>query len=72
MIISGDCDPPAPVRTTIDRYLGTNYVWYPAIGNHELGSKTNMVWLRNFPEVLHFWRAGLGRHLPRRRQRRDL
>ena len=47
MIIPGDCDPPGPVRATIDRYLGTNYVWYPVIGNHELGNRTNLVWLRD-------------------------
>jgi hypothetical protein len=47
MIIPGDCDPPGPIRATIDRYLGTNYVWYPVIGNHEFGNKTNMVWLRD-------------------------
>jgi hypothetical protein len=59
MIIPGDCDPPGPVRATIDRYLGTNYVWYPVIGNHELGTGTNLAWLREQA------RAGIP-HLTRR------
>ena len=51
MIIPGDCDPPGPVRATIDRYLGTNYVWYPVMGNHEFGNKTNVVWLRDWAKA---------------------
>jgi hypothetical protein len=60
MIIPGDCDPPGPVRATIDRYLGTNYVWYPVIGNHELGNTTNLVWLQNWAKagVPHLTRRG--------------
>lgn len=46
MLGPGDCDPPGPVRATIDRYLGTNYLWYPVTGNHETEKSTNMVWLR--------------------------
>jgi hypothetical protein len=59
MISPGDCDPPGPVRATIDRYLGTNYLWYPVMGNHEIGSKTNLAWLRTWA------RAGIP-HLTRR------
>ena len=59
MISPGDCDPPGPVRATVDRYLGTNYVWYPVMGNHELGNKTNLLWLRDWA------RAGIP-HLTRR------
>jgi len=59
MISPGDCDPPGPVRATIDRHLGTNYVWYPVLGNHELGNKTNLAWLREWA------RAGIP-HLTRR------
>lgn len=60
MIIPGDCDPPGPVRATIDRYLGTNYLWYPVIGNHELEKTTNLVWLRTWAEagVPHLTRRG--------------
>ena len=60
MISPGDCDPPAPVRTVIDHYLGTNYVWYPVIGNHEAGNPTNMVWLQRWARagIPHLTRAG--------------
>ena len=60
MILPGDCDPPGPIRATIDRYLGTNYVWYPVIGNHEFGNKTNMVWLRDQAKagIPHLTRRG--------------
>jgi len=60
MVLPGDCDPPGPVRATIDRYLGTNYVWYPVIGNHELGNKTNMAWLRDQAKagIPHLTRRG--------------
>ncbi len=59
MVSPGDCDPPGPVRAAIDRYLGTNYLWYPVMGNHELGNKTNPAWLRDWA------RAGIP-HLTRR------
>jgi Calcineurin-like phosphoesterase len=60
MISPGDCDPPGPVRATLDRYLGTNYLWYPVIGNHELGKKTNVLWLRAWANagIPHLTRRG--------------
>jgi hypothetical protein len=60
MISPGDCDPPSGVRATIDRYLGTNYLWYPVIGNHELGSAANMTWLRQWAKagIPHLVRRG--------------
>ncbi len=48
MISPGDCDPPGPVRATLDRYLGTNYLWYPVAGNHETTSAGTMTWLRRW------------------------
>jgi predicted phosphodiesterase len=59
MLSPGDCDPPGPVRATIDRYLGTNYLWYPVAGNHETENARNMNWLRGWS------RAGIP-HLVRR------
>jgi Calcineurin-like phosphoesterase len=51
MLSPGDCDPPAPVRAMLDWYLGTNYVWYPVIGNHDADSKDDMQWMRHWSEA---------------------
>jgi Calcineurin-like phosphoesterase len=59
LISPGDIDPPGPVRATIDHYLGTNYLWYPVVGNHELEKRAYMAWLR------HWANAGIP-HLTRR------
>jgi len=48
MITPGDFDPPAAVRATIDRYLGTNYLWYPVVGNHEIETPEDMAWVREW------------------------
>jgi hypothetical protein len=56
MLTPGDMDPPADVRGAIDRELGSDYIWYPVIGNHELpgaGSESslgaNLAWLNAWP-----------------------
>lgn len=46
MISPGDIDPPDAVRNTLDQFFGSNYVWYPAVGNHEAETPEDMVWLR--------------------------
>lgn len=46
MISPGDCDPPWGVRATMDRCLGSNYLWYVAPGNHDVDLATNLAWLR--------------------------
>ncbi len=46
MVIPGDCDPPAPVRDTLDRFFGTNYPSYLVAGNHEVETREDMAWLR--------------------------
>jgi len=51
MMSPGDCDPPAPIRATIDRFIGTNYVWYPVIGNHDAKDPASMAWLRHWAEA---------------------
>jgi len=55
MISPGDLDPPADSKWTIEEVLGSNYIWYPVVGNHELpdaGSESdygaNMAWLRAY------------------------
>jgi hypothetical protein len=51
MISPGDCDPTEPIRATIDQTLGTNYVWYPVIGNHDAKDKNTMEWLYRWAKV---------------------
>jgi hypothetical protein len=46
LISPGDIDPPANVRWTIDKYLGSGFVWYPVAGNHETETPEDMTWLR--------------------------
>ena len=46
MVTPGDFDPPAPVRTALDEYLGTNYLWYPVVGNHEIETPEDMAWVK--------------------------
>ncbi len=60
MISPGDEDPPSFVRWTLDQYLGASYLWYPAVGNHELPSETfefypdmKMDFLRNYNKNAH-------------------
>lgn len=48
MISPGDIDPPQHVRTILDRYLGSNYTWYPVVGNHEAETPADMEWLRSW------------------------
>jgi hypothetical protein len=55
MVSPGDIDPPAGVYWTITDTLGADYVWYPAVGNHELPGKgeeptrgANMDWLTHY------------------------
>jgi hypothetical protein len=59
MISPGDCDPPGPVRAVIDQYLGTNYLWYPVFGNHEIESGPSMTWLHQWAvNIPHLTRRG--------------
>ncbi|HDY88943.1 MAG TPA: hypothetical protein ENH82_12625, partial [bacterium] len=48
MVSVGDIDPPEDVRTTIDKILGSEYVWYPVVGNHEDETWEDMAWLRDW------------------------
>lgn len=51
MLVPGDLDPPGPVRATIDRYLGSNYLWFPVLGNHDTEKSRDVVWLRDWAKA---------------------
>ncbi len=59
LLSPGDCDPPAPIRAAIDRSLGSNYLWYPVVGNHDADAIKDMDWF-------HHWAQGGIPHLVRR------
>jgi hypothetical protein len=55
MVSPGDIDPTEDVQWTIQQYIDSAYLWYPAVGNHELpgaGQESyygaNMNWLRSY------------------------
>ncbi len=48
MVSPGDIDPPGHVADTIEKILGKDYTWYPVAGNHEVETKTDMLWLRKW------------------------
>jgi predicted phosphodiesterase len=55
MLSPGDIDPVDDVKWTIEQVMGTEYLWYPVVGNHELpggGSESyygaNMALLRSY------------------------
>jgi hypothetical protein len=55
MVSPGDIDPPQDSKWTIEQVLGTAFLWYPVVGNHELpgaGNEVsygaNMQWLRDY------------------------
>ncbi|MEW6745709.1 MAG: metallophosphoesterase [Planctomycetota bacterium] len=60
MISPGDLDPPEPIRGTIDKALGEDYLWYPVVGNHDTESDANMEWLRDWARqgIPHLVRQG--------------
>ncbi|MFC1693502.1 metallophosphoesterase family protein [Candidatus Latescibacterota bacterium] len=48
MISPGDVDPPEDVFAVIKKVLGAEYLWYPAVGNHEAETLEDMEWLREW------------------------
>jgi hypothetical protein len=55
MVSPGDIDPPQDSKWTIEQVLGTDFLWYPVVGNRELTGKgievsygANMQWLRDY------------------------
>ncbi len=51
MISPGDVDPPQHVHDTIKKVLGDDYIWYPAVGNHEAETPEDMAWLRDWAKA---------------------
>lgn len=60
MVTPGDFDPPAPVQATLHEYLGTNYLWYPVVGNHEIETPEDMAWVNGWAQrgIPHLVRQG--------------
>lgn len=48
MVSVGDLDPPQHTLDTVRKVLGTNYLWYPVVGNHEAETSADMTWLRDW------------------------
>lgn len=48
MVSPGDIDPPDLVYADIKTYIDSNYPWFPAVGNHESETDSDMSWLRAF------------------------
>jgi len=48
MVSPGDIDPPDNVKWTLEQYIGTEYLWYPVVGNHEAETLSDMDWLRTY------------------------
>jgi hypothetical protein len=48
MLSPGDCDDTVAIRATLDKYIGTDYLWYPVVGNHDVESLSDMAWLRRW------------------------
>jgi hypothetical protein len=48
LLTPGDMDPPKTVRQQLDGVFGASLMWYPVIGNHELGSAATGPFLRDY------------------------
>ncbi|MBN1826036.1 MAG: metallophosphoesterase [Candidatus Eisenbacteria bacterium] len=48
LISPGDMAPPASARAVIDRVLGTNQIWFPCTGNHDIESESYIEYLRQY------------------------
>ncbi len=48
MISPGDIDPPYHVNKTIQEILGEDYFWYPVLGNHEVETEEDMLFLNSY------------------------
>jgi hypothetical protein len=48
MVSPGDIDPPDGVYEDLQTYIGSDYLWYPAPGNHEAETSSDMLWLKSY------------------------
>lgn len=48
MVSPGDFMPPDRVYGVIESVLGSDYRWYPVVGNHDMDTPSSMQWLRDY------------------------
>ncbi len=48
LISPGDIDPPNGVRVAIDDVFGSDFPWFPCVGNHEAETASDMEYLRAY------------------------
>ena len=48
MVSPGDIDPPDTIYEMVNTVLGSDYPWYPVVGNHEAETPENMKWLQEY------------------------
>jgi hypothetical protein len=48
MVSPGDVHPPQAVLATLRAHLGNDYLWYPAVGNHDNADEDTRSWFRVF------------------------
>lgn len=60
MVSPGDIDPPWHIKNSIDSVLGSDYYWYPVVGNHEAETVEDMQYLREYlsKDIPHLTKRG--------------
>lgn len=48
MLCMGDMDPVLNVHWTVETILGSDYTFYPVVGNHDIDHDSDIQWLRNY------------------------
>ncbi|MBD3386600.1 hypothetical protein GF407_16975 [candidate division KSB1 bacterium] len=47
MLCMGDMDPVLNIHWTVETVLGSDYTFYPVVGNHDIERDSDLLWLRN-------------------------
>ncbi|MDB6021305.1 MAG: metallophosphoesterase [Pedosphaera sp.] len=60
LLSPGDCDAAAATRAVMDQFLGSNYLWYPLVGNHDAEKPANLAWFHQWAKagIPHLVRSG--------------